>query len=332
MRIILRLFLLLFLLALGAVAASFYAYRVPLGYAGQKTVVIVPKAGVKGILEQLRYEGLVPRYEIIALPILLTTDYKKLKAGEYEFAAGMSPADIVDKIIRGEVVVHKVTIPEGWTVYQVREALMKEPLLSGELPATIAEGSLMPDTILFQRGETRASIVKRMQEAQTKLLSAAWEKRTADLPYATPQEALTMASIVERETGEMDERAQVAGVFINRLHKGMMLQTDPSVIYGMMHQQGGKPMDRPLSRADLGRDTPYNTYTRYGLTPTPICNPGKKSIEAALNPAATDALYFVATGHGGHRFAATLKEHEANVKAYREVMRAQAAATAAVPN
>lgn len=325
MRMLLRLIKVGLLLGVLTLGYSFYEYHAPQALADPKTVVIAPRTGTRVILSQLNAEGLLPRPLVILPAMLVSARGKSLKAGEYEFAGGMTPAEIIAKIIRGEVVVHKVTIPEGWTSYQARAALMAEPLLTGELPATIPEGSLMPDTVLFQRGEARANVVKRMQEAQTKMLTMLWASRAQDLPYTTPQEALIMASIVERETGVSDERAMVAGVFINRLRKGMLLQTDPSVIYGIEQQQGGKPMGRPLSRADLARDTPYNTYTRLGLPPTPICNPGRKSLEAALNPAATDALYFVATGTGGHRFAATLKEHEANVKGYREVRRAQAA-------
>jgi UPF0755 protein len=311
------------LLLAGAAGYSFYLYNTPTSV-GEKTVVIAPGSGAKALLVQLHDEGLVPPFEVIALPLFLTADYKKLKAGEYEFAAGMTPAHIVQKIIRGEVVVHKITIPEGWTVWQVRDAFLKEPLLTGALPATIPEGSILPDTMHFARGESRASVIARMQEAQAKLLAELWETRAPGLPYASPEEALVMASIVERETGEVDERALVAGVFVNRLRIGMLLQTDPSVIYGIEQSQGGRPMARLLTTGDLKRDTPYNTYTRPGLPPTPIANPGRKSIAAALNPATTDYLYFVATGTGGHHFAITLKEHNANVAAYRKEMAAQA--------
>ncbi len=331
MKFLARFFLFILFVGIAVFGFCFYAFHTAQPYSETATVIIPPKTGTRAVLAQLHEAGVAPAPEVMILPVVLLTDYHALKAGEYEFTAGMSPRDIIAKIIRGEVVVHKITIPEGWTVYQVRAALMAEPLLSGELPAVIPEGSLMPDTMHVQRGESRAKVVSRMQEAQAKLLAELWDKRVTGLPYATPQEALIMASIVERETGEVDERAMVAGVFINRLRKGMLLQTDPSVIYGIEQQQGGKPMERLLTRGDLMRDTPFNTYTRGGLTPTPICNPGRKAIEAALNPAATDALYFVATGNGGHRFAATLKEHEANVAAYRKAMR-ESATSASNPN
>lgn len=313
----------LLLLCVGAVGWSFYSYFVPTT-ATDKTVFIAPKTGARALLAQLHAEELVPAFEVIALPLFLTSDYHALKAGEYTFAAGMTPAEIIGKIVRGEVVVHKVTIPEGWNIMQVRALLLAEPLLSGDLPEVIQEGSILPDTMHFQRGEPRAAVLARMQKAQAALMAELWEKRAVDLPYQTPQEAIIMASIVERETGLGGERPMVAGVFINRLRIGMLLQTDPSVVYGIEVEQGGAPLGRALTRADLMRDTPYNTYTRAGLTPTPICNPGRKAIEAALNPAATDALYFVATGTGGHHFAATLAEHNANVAAYRAAMRAAA--------
>lgn len=324
MRVLLRLFLFLMLLVLGAGAVSLYSYRTPLAYAGPKTVIVPAGSGVRATLAILHQEGVAPRAELLLLPLLVSTEYKKLKAGEYEFASGMSPAEILAKMIRGEVVVHKITIPEGWNSFQLRDAFVKEPLLTGDLPV-IEEGSVLPDTMHFERGEAREKVVARMRAAQEKLLQQLWPARAQNLPFASPQEALILASIVEKETGVSDERAMVAGVFINRLRKGMMLQTDPSVAYGIEVQQNGALLGRALSRVDLAHDTAYNTYTRAGLPPTPICNPGKASIEAVLNPAATDALYFVATGSGGHHFAATLKEHNANVAAYRRALKEAAA-------
>lgn len=323
MRAVFRLILVLFVLGAVTLGYSFACYYRP--SAIKDTTVVIPSgSGLRGTLALLHEAEVLPSTELILAPLLLTSDPRMLKAGEYAFYQGMTPADIIAKLVRGEVVVHKLTIPEGWTSYQVRAALMAEPLLTGDIPATIAEGSLLPDTIHFARGESRASIVARMQEAQQKLLAQLWPRRVSGLPYATPEEALVMASIVERETGKEDERALVAGVFVNRLRAGMLLQTDPSVIYGLEREQGGKPMERALTTADLKRDTPYNTYMRGGLPPEPICHPGRKAIEAALNPAASNALYFVATGNGGHRFAATLQEHNANVAAYRRELAVQA--------
>lgn len=321
MRYLLLLLLFGALLGAGFAAFSFHQWHRPVVVA-EHGLVIEPGTGTRAILQQLHSEHLAPPAWKIALPFLMHGHLRNLKAGEYAFTQGMSASDVLGAIAAGKVVVHSVTVPEGFTVAQVRARLMAEPLLTGELPATIPEGSLFPDTWLFQRGDTRASVIARMQERMQRELAAAWEKRDADLPIMVPEAALIMASIVEEETGVDHERAEVAGVYLNRLKIPMRLQSDPTVAYGIA--PGG--MTRMLTRRDLERDHPYNTYTRDGLPPGPICNPGLASIEAVLHPKKTDAIYFVATGDGGHRFAATLKEHEANVRAYRVVQRAQRSA------
>lgn len=326
MRRIRRFVIIVLLLGLAAGGFSFMRYHQTSTTAETKTVLIPPGTGVRALVAQLHAEGLTPAFPTIALPLLLSADYKSLKAGEYEFSTAMAPADIIRKIARGEVVIHKITIPEGWNSYQLRAALEKEPLLEGNLPATIPEGSVLPDTVHFSRGESRANVLARMQKAQAEVLQQLWATRQPNLPIATPQQALILASVVEKETGVNDERSLVAGVFVNRLRMGMKLQSDPTVVYGIEAAQGGTPMGRSLTHNDLQRDTPHNTYTREGLPPTPICNPGRAALEAVLNPTATEALYFVATGNGGHRFATTLKEHEANINAYRAALREAARA------
>ena len=317
------LYVLLFdaLLVLGLTFYSSYVHRTP-GHYPETTIIIAPGTGARETLVQLHDAGLTPPLLLTALPVVISHQYASLKAGEYHFVPGLTPAQIIGQITRGEVVVHKVTIPEGWNTWQVRALMLAEPLLSGDLPAAIPEGSILPDTMHFSRGEARSAVLARMQKAQGELMDKLWETRAPNLPIHPREEAIILASIVEKETGEVDERALVAGVFTNRLRKGMLLQTDPSVVYGIEVAQAGVPMGRALTRADLKADTPYNSYTRAGLPPTPICNPGRKAIEAALNPAVTDAMYFVATGAGGHHFAATLKEHEKNVAAYRAAMKA----------
>ena len=302
----------------GLAAYTAHTYRAPYATAEQ-TVIIPPHTGAGAVVAQLHEAGLVPPSVITLAPLFLSGNMHALKAGEYAFAAGMSPQQVIAKIVRGDIVIHKLTIPEGWNAYQVRDALLKEPLLTGEL-LPIAEGSILPDTIHFQRGETRSAVVLRMQKEQHEWMAKAWPARSPNLPFQTPDAALVLASIVEKETGVNDEREKVAGVFVNRLTRGMMLQSDPTVVYGVEARQGGAPMGRALTRGDLQTDTPYNSYTRVGLPPTPICHPGKAAILAVLHPAMTDALYFVATGHGGHHFAATLKEHAANVAAYRAAL------------
>ncbi len=309
-------------LLLSAIGYGAYRYTTPQGYS-EMTVVIPPHTGVRQVLKVLHESGLTPSPSLISLPLLVSGDGFKMKAGEYYFPAGLSPKQIISKLVRGEVVIHKFTVPEGWTVYQLRLLLNVLPLLSGDLPPVIAEGSVFPDTIHYRRDESRAAVLARMQKAQAAMLAKAWSTRSADTPVATPEEALILASVVEKETGVGGERGLVAGVFANRLRMGMPLQSDPTVVYGMMVARGGAPIARALTTADLKQDTPYNTYTRKGLPPTPICNPGKAALEAVLHPTPTDALYFVATGQGGHYFSATLKEHQANVARYRAALRAK---------
>lgn len=316
-RFAIFLFCFLALFVAGLVGFSFYQWHKP-GVPAATTTVIAPGTGTRAILAQLHAEGITPPPATILLPFLLSDNPRSLKAGEYEFAAGSNANLVLAKIASGKVVAHAVTIPEGFSVAQVRARLLAEPLLTGELPARIPEGSLFPDTWIFQRGESRAALIARMQARMEKELAAAWAARMPDLPLRTPQEALVLASIVEEETGIAAERALVAGVYIHRLRLPMRLQSDPTVAYGIA--PGG--MTRMLTTGDLGRDHPYNTYTRDGLPPGPISNPGRASLEAVMHPAATKALYFVATGDGGHRFAETHAEHERNVRAYRAAQRA----------
>lgn len=318
MKILLRLCVLGLLALLGFAVYSFWVYRSP-SVAADSSVFIDRGTGGRAMLQQLHQEKLLPAPWKIALPIALSGEYREFKAGEYKFVAGLSPQQVIASIVAGDVIVHGITIPEGWNVAQVRAALLKEPLLEGDLPAAIAEGSLATDTVHFERGEQRANIIKRLQDQQDAILQEAWSKRADGLPIATPQEALVLASIVEEETGVDEERRRVAAVYINRLRIGMPLQADPTVAYGVAPEG----MTRPLSRRDLKRDTPYNTYIHPGLPPGPICNPGKASIEAALHPLATDELYFVATGNGGHWFAKSDAEHQRNVAKYRAVRRSQ---------
>ena len=217
----------------------------------------------------------------------------------------------------------RIAMAEGVTSWQVVEALKQADFLSGEVKERPPEGSLSPDTYEVLRGADRAALIADMTDRQAKILQTAWENRAQDLPYETPDQALVMASIVEKETGVPDERRQVASVFVNRLEKGMKLQTDPAVIYGVTKGEG--VLDRGLRRSELAKETPYNTYIIDGLPPTPIANPGKAAIEAALNPEATDYLYFVADGSGGHAFATTLEAHNANVAKWRKIEADQAA-------
>ena len=225
--------------------------------------------------------------------------------------------DILKLLNQGGNVLRQVVVPEGLTSWQVVELLNARDELTGEVAALPAEGSLAPAGYDFQRGDTRAGMIERMQAGQAAILEAAWAGRAPDLPLSSPEELLTLASIVEKETGVPEERGRVAAVFVNRLKRGMRLQTDPTVIYGITEGKG--TLGRGLRASELAQATPYNTYVRAGLPPTPIANPGKAAIEAAAHPEASDYIYFVADGSGGHAFARTLEEHNGNVAAWRRI-------------
>lgn len=277
-------------------------------------------APVGEIASNLERNGIVTDSRIFRF---MTSTYLKagetLKAGEYEIKAGATMRDIMDLLKSGKSILYSVSIPEGLTVKQIFEKLSDDPVLEGEVPSAFpAEGSLRPDTYKFSRGTKRAEVVDQMLAAQQKLIDQIWEKRDGDLPIKTKEEFITLASIVEKETGVADERAHVASVFINRLNKGMRLQSDPTIIYGLFGGDG-KPADRPIYQSDLKKDTPYNTYIIKGLPPTPIANPGRAALEAVASPWKTKDLYFVADGTGGHVFAPTLDEHNVNVKRWRKI-------------
>ena len=243
---------------------------------------------------------------------------------EYEITAEFKPAELEGAApetyteVRGESDTrYRIALAEGVTSWQIVDSLNKADFLAGDVTEIPAEGSLAPDSYEVKPGAERATLLANMQAAQSSILAAAWEARAPDLPYASPEEALIMASIVEKETGVAEERRQVASVFVNRLNQGMRLQTDPTVIYGVTNGQGA--LGRGLRQSELRRETPYNTYVIEGLPPTPIANPGKAAIEAAMNPDSTDYIFFVADGTGGHAFAETLDEHNRNVAKWREI-------------
>ncbi len=288
------------------------------GPATETTSVVVERgSGVRHIAEELTNAGVIGNPWVFKLHVRLEGVEDGLTAGAYAFPAGASVMEVVRMLREHEIVQYRVTLVEGWTVRQAFDALAAEPALTGALPEPPAQGSLLPDTYFFDRGDTRAEVVERMHAAMRDELAAAWAERAPDVPLANPEEALVLASIVEKETSVDAERAVVAGVFVNRLRRGMPLQTDPTVIYALT--KGEAPLGRPLRRADLGVDDPYNTYRYRGLPPGPIANPGRASNRAALQPAETPYLYFVADGTGGHAFARTLEEHNANVRNWRRV-------------
>lgn len=285
----------------------------------QKVILIQPGTGIREIAATLEKQGLIRSSDVFVYGVGYQDKAKLLKAGEYEIPAHASMDAIMDILVSGKSIQYTFTVPEGLTVNQIFDRLASNEILVGDLPKDLPpEGSLMTDTVSFTRGATRAQIVKRLHDGQEKLVNDIWSKRAADLPLKNINEFVTLASIVEKETGISSERPQVAAVFYNRLAKNMRLQSDPTVIYGIFGGKG-KPSDRPIYRSDLDQETPYNTYKINGLPPTPIANPGRDALEAVANPPKTDALYFVADGTGGHVFAKSLDEHNTNVRKWREL-------------
>jgi UPF0755 protein len=301
-------------------------------------VVVIPKGeGVSGIAERLKHEEVISDRSLFVTSVIYFTYLRgtgALKAGEYEFRKHATLRQVLDTLVEGKSIEHKITFAEGLTSQQMIERLRANPDLNGDILQIPAEGSLLPDTYRFQVGDTRQDIVERMEAGQKKFAAKMWEERDPDIFVQSLAEAIVLASIVEKETGRADERPRIASVFENRLRKNMRLQSDPTVIYGLVGGKGA--LDGPIRQEDLDRDTPYNTYKINGLPPTPIANPGRAAIEAVLKPAKTKDLYFVADGTGGHAFAPSLEEHNKNVarwrqveKAMREKERAEAAAAAA---
>jgi len=286
----------------------------------QETTVVLPRgAGFSKSIDLLAENEVIKHPLFIKTIAYVSGNAKKIKAGEYLFAAEITPQEALQMLVQGWTVKHKFTITEGLNVREVAELLRDESLLSGNVPENIEEGSLLPETYYFARGDSRTSLIERMQEQMQKTITDLWEQREDGLPLTDLKQALVLASIVEKETGVPEERARVAGVFINRLKIGMKLQSDPTTAYGI-EQETGKKLGRQLNGNDLRTPTRYNTYTIETLPPTPICNFGQAALEAVLHPLKTNELYFVATGKGGHYFASTLAEHERNVRLYRQTI------------
>jgi UPF0755 protein len=323
MRVIWKVVFVLAVVAVGAVTwAGLEGHRrfTHRGPAAEAVTVVIPKgAGLEVIAHRLVEAGVVPD----PYSFMVGTKLRRatLKAGEYAFPAHVAPQEAMAMMAEGRTVVHKLTIAEGLTTRQVLELVDEAEYLAGGVAKRPAEGSLLPETWYLSRDDSRDEVVARMEKSMRTVLDQLWGQRAADLPLKTKEQALVLASIVERETGIKAERPMVAGVFINRLRQGMRLQSDPTVIYGVSDKLG--VLDRPLSRADLDNPHPWNTYVIDGLPPTPIANPGRASIEAVLHPAATDALYFVADGSGGHVFARSLDDHNRNVANWRKVEKAR---------
>ena len=288
---------------------------------GDTTVVTVPSgAGVAAIAARLKTDGVIRSTDLFKASAALTGSATRLRAGEYEVPSGASVKDVLALLTSGRVVRHFVTIPEGWSSAQAVDILMNEEILTGtvEVPD---EGTLWPETYEVTRGETRASVIARMQRARDEGLAELWAQRGPTSVVRTPNEAMILASIVEKETGIAAERPQVAAVFSNRIRQGMRLESDPTIVYGITK---GRPLGRGIRQSELAADTGYNTYLIDGLPPTPIANPGRDAIAAVLNPPRSEYLFFVADGTGGHVFARTYEEHRFNVARWREIERRKA--------
>ena len=305
-------------LVLAALVAIYLLWWAPGPKPGPHIVVVKEGSTVATVARQLEKQGAIPgsarTYRVMAR---LLGSGDPIQAGEFEIPRGMGGASILDLLQHGKPVQRLITVTEGMPSIVVEEKLKANRYLAGPLPS-IAEGTLLPDSYGYQRGETRAALVKRMQTAMTTTLDRLWAERSTDCPIATKEQAVILASIVEKETGKAAERPMIAGVYCNRLRIGMKLDADPTVIYPITK---GKPLGRRILKSELRADNGYNTYRRAGLPDGPIANPGKASIAAVLHPAKTNALYFVADGTGGHVFADTLQQHQANVARWYQIRR-----------
>jgi len=322
-RFVLRLFFTLVVAAaIVAAGAWFYlqnALQSPGPLAAQHVVVVQKGSASSQIGALLEQEGVIEDDLLFRIALRLDGDRRPLKAGEYEFPAGVTVLGAIEQMRAGRTVIRRFTVPEGLTVAEVLKLVREVEGLEGDISLRPGEGTLLPETYHFSLGDSRDSVVQRMRQAMTEALDAAWAKRQPDLPLVSKEEALTLASIVEKETGMPEERPRVAAVFINRLRRGMRLESDPTTIYGIT--KGSGPLDRTLTRNDVQTPSAYNTYSIAGLPPGPIANPGRAAIEATLNPIESRDLFFVADGSGGHAFAETLEQHNRNVANWRRVQR-----------
>jgi UPF0755 protein len=286
-------------------------------------VVLIPRnTGTGEIANILKQEGVINQPFLFEAYALIKRQRGQLKAGEFQFKAGTSIEEAIDTLVQGKAILHAVTVPEGLTSEQIVARLYENEILSGDVSETPREGTLLPDTYKFERGTTRQQIINTMQAAQKQALNQIWQRRSSELPIKSPQELIILASIVEKETGRADERTRVAGVFINRLMRRMKLQSDPTIVYGLV---GGKgTLGRGIMRSEIEAATPYNTYVVEGLPPGPIANPGRAALEAVANPSRTKDLYFVADGSGGHAFAESYEQHQRNVSRWRQIEKTRA--------
>ena len=290
------------------------------GPAAAPVQIVIPRGGTEAIAAALQGAGVIEDARVFALATWATRGQGPLRAAEFAIPAHASVAEVLAVLRQARPVQRRVTIPEGLTARQIGALLGRAEGLTGEAPA-LAEAAVLPETYAYQWGDDRAGLLRRAEAAMTQALAESWAARAEGLPLASPREALILASIVERETSVAEERPRIAAVFLNRLRLGMMLQSDPTVAYAAA---AGGVLERPLSRADLDREHPFNTYRVKGLPPGPIAAPGLAALRAVTRPASSDELYFVADGSGGHAFARSLEEHNRNVARWREIERRRA--------
>ena len=304
---------LLFLVTIGAGVGFVIGkqrFEEPGPLAGEK-IVNIPRGGIRDTAELLQREGVIDQPYLFMAGALMFKARHDLKSGEYQFKQNASMRDVVDTIIEGKVVQHAFTIAEGLTSDQIVQRLLDNSVLTGNIKEVPREGTLLPETYRFTRGTSREDMIKRMQQQHRRMVQEIWERRMPDLPLRSQEQLVVLASIVEKETGKSEERTRVAAVFVNRLKQKMKLQSDPTIIYGLV---GGKgTLGRGILRSEIEQPTPYNTYVIDGLPPGPIANPGRASLEATANPARTKELFFVADGSGGHAFADNYEQHQKNV-------------------
>ena len=286
------------------------------------TIIISKGSSLDKIASNLKANGLIDQTDLFKLMAVVKGKSVRLQAGEYRFQLPISMERIVDQLVKGQVYDRYLTIPEGLTSTDIKALIEQAPAFTGKIGIDIKEGSLLPETYQYHYGDSREALIKQMRDAQTRLLDELWQERPETEYLLTRQEAVILASLIEAETNQDDERALISAVFHNRLNRNMRLQSDPTVIYAIKNQ--GLPFDRALTRKDLTIDSPYNSYKNKGLPPTAINHPGAASLHAALNPAASDMLYFVATGTGGHYFAKDYKTHQRNVAQYRNSLKTRA--------
>jgi peptidoglycan lytic transglycosylase G len=309
------------LLVVGLAAGAIYSFgRQKLEAAGpleaEKLVNIPRGLGLREIADLLAKENVIEQPWVFIGGVLVLKAREDLKYGEYKFGKQVTLRETIETIVEGKVVQHAFTIPEGLTSEQIVTRLAEVDFLAGNIREIPKEGTLLPETYNFPRGTTREQVIQRMQQAHSRVLKDIWDRRNTEVPVKTPEALVTLASIVEKETGRPDERSRVASVFVNRIRQRMKLQSDPTIIYGLV---GGKgTLGRPIMRSEIDQPTPYNTYVIEGLPPGPIANPGRASLEATANPARTKELFFVADGSGGHAFAENLQQHQQNVSKLRQ--------------